>query len=823
MKPKWLQTLLSCLCCVTPIAQSQSNTTQVWIEKIANMPQKVGYIPLYWEASQGKIWLEITHWDTDFLYVTYLATGLGSKKLGLDRTQLHQTRLVQWQRKGNKVFLIQPNLRFRSLNATQEEARTVQESFPPSILWGGTIENEEDGRVFVNATSLFLQDAIGISKLLKKHGEGDYQLDLNRSAFEWERTKNFPKNTEIESLLTLSGTPNGVELTKVAPNPEAITFRQHCSFVELPEKPYIARNFDPRSGFFGVEFMDFSAPLEGTIWKSFLMRHRLVKKNPHQEQSEPQAPIIYYVDRGIPEPFRTAVIEGASWWNQAFAFAGFENAFQVQLLPEDADPMDVRYNVIQWVHRETRGWSYGFGVVDPRSGEILKGHVILGSLRVRQDYLLASAWLNPFEANQPTPEVIQQMALARIRQLSAHEVGHSLGVRHNFAASVNQQASVMDYPHPQIQMLANGKIDLSKAYAQGIGRWDQFAIAYGYQEINPNQNEKNVLDHILQQRIQEGLHYLTDEDARSEGSSHPLAHLWDNGTNAIDELLRLLEIRQQRLNQFSEKAIPLGAPLCTLEEALVPLYLMHRYQIEATSKFIAGLSYTYAVRDDGQTPTEMIHPAEQLRALDALLQTLQPKYLEIPESILQKIPPRADGYHDHGERFQKRTGLTFDPFSAIEGLVAYTLRFILHPERVARLIEYHTRDPRNPGFYEVLQKIINATWKAPRISKEHLAEIQRLVEKQVLFHLMRLIQSKEGYEQVQAFALLALEDLKPWIQEQTLRPLDSAQKAHYQWTLYQMQQFEKNPTKMTVPAPSELPPGSPIGETCENAFPFSSH
>ncbi|MEK7484312.1 MAG: zinc-dependent metalloprotease [Planctomycetota bacterium] len=782
-------------------------------EKVARMEKHSGFFTFYWDTQKGQFWLEIEHWETEFLYVNYLATGVGPNELGLDRGQLSRTHLVKFVRTGPKVLLLQPNYTFRALNSNTEEQQAVEESFAPSVLWGGTVEAEEEGRVLVDATSFYLQDIRDIVELFKLKNLGTYKLDPTRSTFYLPRTKNFPQNTEVEVLLTLTGTPTLNSLVAgIVPTPEAISVRQHHSFVQLPDANYEPRPFDSRAGFFGFSFMDFSTPFEESITQRFILRHRLKKKNPQEALSEAVKPIVYYVDRGIPEPLRSAVIEGAQWWNQAFEKAGYKNAFKVELLPENADPHDIRYNMIQWAPRTSRGWSYGLSVIDPRTGEILKGHVILDALRARQDFLIASGIIPPYGENTAVLQQLKEMTLARIRQLSAHEVGHSLGLRHNFAASVNDRASVMDYPHPWIQMHHDESLDLSKAYAIGIGQWDSFAIAYGYQEFPSGGNSKKELQHLIQQRIDQGFHYITDTDAQS--GTHPLAHLWDNGVNATDELLRLLKIRARILQEFSEKNLPPETPLCLLEEVFVPMYLLHRYQVEAAAKSLGGISYNYKIRGDSQPPAEIVHPQEQLRALEALFTTLKPEVLAISERILQLIPPRGDEYPRSGETFPNRTGLPLDAFSAIECAANHTLRFIFHPERAARLIEYHTRDVKNPGFDEVLNKLVGVTWKAPRATSRFHEEIQCIVERLVLDHLMAIVTDPKSSSQIQSTSWLILEELENWLEEQTRKTQSQSQKAHYLFSISRLQRFLKDPSEVTLPKPLEMPMGAPIGCGC---------
>ncbi|KKL54986.1 hypothetical protein LCGC14_2259940, partial [marine sediment metagenome] len=330
----------------------------------------------------------------------------------------------------------------------------------------------------------------------------------------------------------------------------------------------------------------------------YIPRHRLSKKDPNLPISEPVEPIIYYLDPGVPEPVKTALLEGAKWWDEAFAQAGYKNAFIVKVLPDNADPMDIRYNVIQWVHRATRGWSYGSSVIDPRTGEILKGHVTLGSLRVRQDILIAEALAAPYLQGNEVAKTLQAMALNRIRQLSAHEIGHTLGIAHNFSASVANRASVMDYPHPLVGFNDKGELDVSRGYANGMGQWDTQVIKYGYSDFR-NLDESAELAAILADNQAKGLEFISDSDARAQGGAHPTAHLWDNGSSPSEELLRVLKVRQQALTNFGINNIKVGTSLSQLEEMLVPLYLFHRYQVESAVKLIAGVDYEYEVRGEG--------------------------------------------------------------------------------------------------------------------------------------------------------------------------------------------------------------------------------
>lgn len=779
-------------------------------EKTAGMQKFPGYFTFYWDGKGGKIWLEIDKWETEFLYVNSLPAGIGSNDIGLDRGQLGQDRVVKFQRSGPRVLLIQPNYGYRAITNNPDERRAVEDAFAQSVLWGFDVAAEEGSRVLVDASAFYLRDAHDVIGTLRRINQGNYRLEAGRSAFYLPRTKNFPKNTEVEVTLTFVGDDPGGWVRQVVPTPQAITVRQRHSFIELPDNNYRMRAFDPRAGYFGISYMDYATPMNEPIVKRFIARHRLHKKNPSAAVSEPVQPIVYYLDRGTPEPIRSALLDGARWWNQAFEAAGYKDAFRVEMMPEGADMMDVRYNVIQWVHRSTRGWSYGSTVADPRTGEIIKGHVSLGSLRVRQDYLIAEGLLAPYEEGKPHNPTLQQMALARLRQLSAHEVGHTLGLAHNYISSTANRASVMDYPHPLVNVNNDGMLDFSEAYATGIGEWDKVAIAYGYQDFPAGTDEREALNRILTDAMKRGLIFLTDQDARPPGSAHPTTHLWDNGANAVDELNRIMNVRRIALARFGENNIPAGAPMTTLEEVLVPLYMGHRYQVEAAAKVLGGMSYTFALRGDGQTATELVPPDEQRRALNALLTTLTPEVLHIPNRIARLIPPRAYGYDRHRELFRGRTGLTFDPLAPVEAAATHTVGLILQHERAARLVEYNAADNNYPGLGEVIEQVLSASWKSKRAAGAQ-AEVQRVVESVVLYHLMSLAANESALVQVRAIASSKVDELKNWLTQQLKTTRDANLRAHYSFALSQIKQFQEDPKRINLPRPADPPPGQPIG------------
>lgn len=777
--------------------------------KTKGLTKYSGYFNFYWNEKTGQILLEVDRFNNEFLYVNSLPAGVGSNDLGMDRGQIGGSRIVKFIRIGNKVLLVQPNYNYRAVSNNADERKSVEEAFAQSVLWGFTTEAQDSSRALIDITHFLLHDSHQVARRLGNNNQGNYHEDESRSAIYLPNSKSFPDNTEFEAIVTLAGTGTGAQISSVAPDPDFVTVRMHQSFIKLPDGNYKPRKFDPRSGFYDNEYMDYATPIDKPIVKRFLTRHRLEKKDPSATMSEAVKPIVYYVDRGAPEPVRTALLEGASWWNQAFEAAGYKNAFQVKLLPEDADPMDIRYNVIQWIHRSTRGWSYGSSIDDPRTGEIIKGQVSLGSLRDRQDFLIAEGLVQPYEDGKPTSDKMMKLALARLHQLAAHEVGHTLGMQHNFTASVNNRASVMDYPPPVVSLNPDGTIDLTKAYTTEIGGWDKRAILYGYQNFPAGTDDDKALKDIMTETLKEGYLFISDDDARPAGSAHPQAHLWDAGTNAADELNRLMDIRKHVLANFSEKAIRQDAPMATLEEVLVPMYLMHRYQVEAASKMLGGLYYTFALKNDGQTVTKFVPPAEQWKAFNALMGTITPDALALPEKLIEKIPPRPIGYPRTRETFKSRTGLTFDPMAAAESVASYTLEFMLEPQRATRLVEYHSRDNTQPGLYTVLNKLVDQTWKAPQPTG-YKGGLQRLVNDLTLKQILELAANTKAPESVRGIALLQIDELKKWMNKTALTA-GNEQKANLLFGLSQINEFENNPDKFKPAETLNMPDGSPIG------------
>lgn len=818
--------------CVTAQDKKDSQNTK----SIGDLTEKLrkidGYIPLYYDDEKDKMFIEIGRMNEEFLYQVSLPTGVGSNDIGLDRGQLGSTKVVYFDRVGDKIMMVQPNYDYRALSENAAEIRAVEESFAKSVIWGFKVAAKDKGKYLVDATDFFLRDAHGVSARLTQMKQGNFSIDSSRSAFYMPQTKGFPKNMEVEATITLtSKSDTGRLIDQTAPSGDSVTVRQRHSFVELPDKNYKPREFDPRIGAFAISFYDYATDISENLEKRWIVRHRLDKKNPAEKMGEAVKPIIYYVDNGTPKKIQDALIEGASWWNQAFEAAGFKNAFQVKVLPEGADPMDIRYNVINWVHRSTRGWAYGSSVVDPRTGEIIKGVVTLDSQRARQDHLIGSAFIPQYASAENAscdfaamPDVdyltnadsrsdADAMSVARIRQLSAHEVGHTLGFAHNFAASTYGRGSVMDYPAPVIE-IKDGKLDFSNAYAVGIGTYDEWVTEFAYSDFPAGQNESAELEKILEGGIQKGYLYISDGDTRPASAAHPLANLWDNGSDPIAELKHVMEIRRIGLKSFGIKNIENGAPLSELENKLLPLYLHHRYQTTAAIKSIGGVYYSYSVRTENTTSpgriSEIVPAARQREALKAVLETITPEELAIPEQILTLIPPMAAGTgSSRSELFSKRTRPVFDPLGAAEIAADMTISGLLEPNRAARLITFNSRDRSNPHFSEVVSELVNSGWRSKPPANAYQAEIRRTVQNVIVADLVKLASNEDAQAQVAAAAEDGLRQILSLLKA---RDPGKAESAFDRLLIEEINRFLTRPAapgKQNETLPE--PPGDPIG------------
>ena len=792
---------------------AQARTLRTIEERTSAMRKLDGFFPLYWDSAGGQLFMEIPRLNTEVLHVAGMGAGLGSNDVGIDRGGLLGSRLVTFERSGPRVLMVQPNLRFRSSSTNAAEAKTIRDAFARSVLWGFNVAAESDGgrRVLVDMTDFLIRDAYNLGGQMQ-----GFRLENSRSSVYMPMTQNFPKNTEMEVELTFvpAGAGGGgggrggggffEGVSSVAATGEAASVRVHQSFVELPDPSgYEHRAYDPRSGLGAFSYQDYSAPLGQPMTFRSVRRHRLAKVNPSAAVSDPVKPIIYYLDPGTPEPIRTALLEGGRWWNQAFEAIGYRNAFRVEMLPEGASSMDIRYNVINWVHRSTRGWSSGASVTDPRTGEILKGVVTLGSLRIRQDWMILEGLLQPYGRGDSVPE-IRRWALQRIRQLSAHEIGHTLGFGHNYYSSDAGRISVMDYPHPLMTLKPDGTLDISQMYTNEIGEWDKVGVAYGYQDFPAGTNEAAALKKILDDAWAKDIRYMSNQDLEVGAR----VDQWSNGTNAAAELDRMMEVRRVALSRFGENAIKNGMPMSYLEDVLVPLYLHHRYQAEAAASVLGGQHYTYAFRGDGRTPTRPAPAAEQRAALTSLMATISPSALALPQTLFSLIPPRPPGWGMSRELFPRYTGGAFDVITPAVSAAGMTIGFILDDARSARLVEQKSIDATLPGLEDVLEAIHGATFGATTRTP-YEAEIKRATQRVFVDELMSLA-AGAPMPQVRALATLYLQRIGTQAVNASAPVVEQALAA---LTANDIKRFIERPHTAgdirQTPAP---PPGAPIGD-----------
>jgi hypothetical protein len=821
----------------TRATPTQAQSIPTIEDRTSGMERLEGFFDLYWDEATGSLFWEFERMNEEFIYQVSMGSGLGSNPVGIDRGQLRGTHVLEAQRVGPKILLVEPNYQYVARSDNPTEAQAVRDAFAPSVHWGFEVAAQTGDRVLVDATPFFLRDARGVIDQIAARNQGTFSLDASRSVIHMPATEAFPENTEAEAALTFTSRDPGNLVNGVAATGNAITLRQHHSLVKLPEPGFEVRVADPRVGMNGPTIYDYATPIDQETRVRLTARHRLERTDPSAERSPAVEPIVYYVDPGTPEPVRSALIEGAAWWNQAFEAAGYVDAFRVEVLPEGVDPNDARYNMIHWTHRRTRGYSYGNTIIDPRTGEIVRGVVNLGSLRLRQDYLHGQGVVPPFPtgiSEQQDPELGEfadapdfgylaqvapnsdavEMALARVRQLSAHEVGHTIGFPHNYMASSYGRESVMDYPAPLMEIDSNGDIDLSNAYLQRIGAYDELNVNWAYRDFPDGTDIPAALAQIADQGVRDGLIYMGHTNNNFSGASHQYASVWDNGSNLVDHLKLEIRVREIGLERFGTDVLRAGQPMSDLEFVLLPLYMHHRFQLRSAVQSLGGADYRYALKGDGQTPFRVIDGEEQRDALETVLSTLSVEFLTLPPSIVQMIPPPAYR-HSEGETFPGRTQLVFAPLTAAEASAAFTVGEVLNPNRMARLVLYGSMGDY-PDLEEVVDRLMEVTWGVAEPDDPYRRQILHAVQRTAIDRMMQQASMDGNSAEIRAILNDRLERLATSIEA------DAAPGPHDRLAAADIRRWQSGIAN-TVPGPApQLPAGDPIGGSSRGGGPLSN-
>ena len=823
---KILSVLLFALVTSTIQAKDDASATgknKSFADLISGLDSHSGLLTVHIDKAQGKVYLELPAADKDRLFGRYIYSptlrgGLGSNPVGLDRSAgSRNTYIIAFHQVGNKVIVEAENWRYRATADNVNEGKAVRESFASSILWSAKIlaRHPENNHLLIDFGSFLTRDAVGVAARLAQTEQGQFRLNEDRSMPDVETILVFSQNLEFDAYQTFTSPKPGPEVKVTTPEPTAITLIAHHSIIKLPDDGYIPRSYDDRAAVIGVSFADYSAALDESVKKKWARRFRLEKIDPDATRSKVKKPIIFYVDNGAPEPVRSALVEGAGWWSDAFEEAGFIDAYRVEVLPTGVHPLDARYNVIQWVHRATRGWSYGGAIADPRTGETIRGAVILGSLRVRQDRMIFEGLAGTAQTGMGTVDDPINIALARIRQLAAHEVGHSLGFQHNMAASsYDNRASVMDYPAPEVGVKSDGTLDFSDAYAVGIGSWDKFTVKYLYSQLASEVNEATALEAMIREAYASGHRYVADQDARPADSAHSQGSLWDFGTDPVVSLQNTMTVRKIALSKFGLTNIQKGESVSSLREVIVPIYLYHRYQLEAATKVLGGMTFNYGVRGDGQPVASVVDASYQRQALNEVLDTINPEVLDLPDQILNLLTPSIRNFREGRfgqEMFKGSIYPSFDMLGAADVAAGLTLSGLLNPARAGRLIEFHRRDPENPDLEEVLNTMTNHVFVTPKEESPRYGEIRRVIQERLVVTLLEMTASDKTSATVKARVDAQLDKLTDRLSHSRSR--DSKQRALQRRLVGLIERHFNRPANAvpTTDKAPEIPPGSPIG------------
>jgi hypothetical protein len=809
--------------------QAQQAPAATIAERTVGLQRTDGFVPFYWDVARGRVLLEIPAFDEDILYYVSAASGGGSVEMSFDRG-IMDSSVIHFQRSGPRVLVVEQNLRFRAPGGEAPLVENVRDSFPSSVIAGLPIEADQGGRVLVDATSLFMRDAANVVGGMRRSNQGAFRLDTGRSGFYPARMKAFPDNTEIETIMTFAADQPGALVANVTPDPQSFTMRIHHSFLRAPTG-YTPRRADPRIGVSSLAFRDYSKPFNESTEVEWVTRWRLEKQNPGAALSEPKKPIVFYLDPAIPEPIRTAMREGAQWWNKSFEAAGYRNAVRVLDPTPDMDPMDIRHAWILWINRDERGFSSGGTFRDPRTGEILGSKTRMDSHRIRTIG-------NYFESYTPTtgggdgagneecgmvlhvpedvlalaaqpgtnmPAAQRDMVLLRQSLLTAHELGHVMGFGHNFASSINDRASVMEYPTPRVKVV-NGRLDLSDSFERSTGLYDDLMARYAYTEF-PADKERQGLDAIIAEMRAKNILFVPSTDPR---------WVWyDDRATPTEYLRETAAARRIMLSQYGPSILQAGEPIGALRDMrLWMTYLHHRWAIESGVGYVGGMYHNIVLKGETLPPTEIVPATLQREVLGLLMETIEPANLAIPETLLTQLTPAPGAnLEDMAEDY------AFDHLRAARILSAMVLEPLLTPERAARLVAFADRQQNAVSLPDVVDAVLAATWRAAPDADTRHRSLRRVSQRVALDSLMMLGGNADTTPEVRAYVLDQIARLGESLRAR--KDENPITDAHYRQAERDVARYLENPAANAPKSVLDwgsrprsrypLPPGPPLG------------